>query len=156
MLKSFGDARWVNLLVEYLGSVWKCACRIGQAAPVSVSQRPPTSPSFWAPHSFCCLEIALGFLITLTFISTRTRHCMGRPVIISEKWVLKIFSQGVYVSIYKILRVSELYRWQYRIWGNLDLQWLCLVPSPCKSPIWKDLLHFCISPLLYIYICSLV
>lgn len=95
-----------------MGLVWKGAYRIGQAAFVSVSQHPHRSPSFHAQHSFCFLEVALGFLITWTFISIGTSHYMGKPVIISEEWVLQIFSQGEYASSYKILTLSGLHRRQ--------------------------------------------
>lgn len=108
-----------------------------------------------AQHSFCFLEVALGFPITWTFRSIGTRRYMGKPVIISEKWVLQIFSQGECASSYKILTLSSSIDGEYRIQCNLYLQWLRLMLSPWKFPVQKDLPQLYISPLLHNYICSL-
>ena len=84
VLKSFGDAKLVNLLVERLGLDWKRAYRIEQAALVSIPPRTLTSPSLIL-NMFCFFTVALGFLITLTFASNRIKTYIGKAVIISEK-----------------------------------------------------------------------
>ena len=145
VLKSLGDAKLVNLLVECLGLDWKRAYTIEQAALVSIPPHTLTSPSLIL-NMFCFFTVALGFLITLTFASNRIKTYIEKAVIISEKWVLKIFSQAKY--IYNIFRLSELCGQHCRIQHNLYLQWLCLVVSPWSSSIKKNLLLLCICPIL--------